>query len=391
MNQTKTLVALAIGVVIFAMGLMGGLILQADVIGRTPNQNNSLARGFEKLQVNGYTPRLLTEYAVEFNLENNGTSDIQIADVELNGYSNQSTNGMTQGWNGTTFLAPGQMGILYVYAPAYTYVIDQTMPQLPTNPTQTELENFEAWTYSYNSTFTFVTSTAGEYNYTIPGLGYGMAYAITTWTSSTTYSFTGSSSLTITNVTFSGITGIATNNLILSIKNTGTEQVTVGQVKVNNVIMAIDGSSTLTYSAGTNGTITLDNVGWANGNPYAINMYDGSGNGVGSTQQNAPGAGAQVGVVLYVANVDFYGNGTIIDIDVGNSGTSDTTITQVYIGTSTSAMDNQTIIPVSLPAGTVQRITLDFSWQPGVVYYFNVLASTGQQLPFTEQAPNTLS
>jgi hypothetical protein len=37
----------------------------------------------------------------------------------------------------------------------------------------------------------------------------------------------------------------------------------------------------------------------------------------------------QAGVVLYEANVNFYGSGLKIDIDIGNSGTSDTTITQV--------------------------------------------------------------
>jgi archaeal type IV pilus assembly protein PilA len=95
----------------------------------------------------------------------------------------------------------------------------------------------------------------------------------------------------------------------------------------------------------------------------------------------------QAGVVLYTANVNFYGNGTKIDIDVGDSGTSGTTIIQVYIGTSSSAMDNQTITPVPLQASTVQRITVDYSWQYGVTYYFKVLTSTGQSLPWNEQAP----
>ena len=95
----------------------------------------------------------------------------------------------------------------------------------------------------------------------------------------------------------------------------------------------------------------------------------------------------QAGVVLYKANVNFYGNGTKIDIDVGNSGTSDTKIIQVYVGLSSSAMDNQTITPVSLNADSVQRITVDYSWQNGVTYYFKVLTSTGQSLPWSEQAP----
>jgi flagellin-like protein len=95
----------------------------------------------------------------------------------------------------------------------------------------------------------------------------------------------------------------------------------------------------------------------------------------------------QAGVVLYKANVNFYGTGTKIDIDVGNSGTSDTRILQAYVGTASSALDNQTITPVTLAAGTVQRITLNYTWQSGTTYYFKVLASTGQYLQWSEQSP----
>lgn len=95
----------------------------------------------------------------------------------------------------------------------------------------------------------------------------------------------------------------------------------------------------------------------------------------------------QAGVVLYKANVSWPNNSTI-DIDVGNSGTSDTTIIQVYIGTSSSTMDNQTITPVSLPAGgNPVRIIVNHSWQNGITYYFKVLVSSGQSLPLIEQAP----
>jgi flagellin-like protein len=99
----------------------------------------------------------------------------------------------------------------------------------------------------------------------------------------------------------------------------------------------------------------------------------------------------QAGVVLYQSNVNFYGNGSKIDIDIGNSGTSDTTIIQVYIGTSSSSMNKQTITPVSLPAGSVQRITVNYSWQVGVTYYFKVTTSSGQTLPWYQQAPSTYS
>jgi flagellin-like protein len=95
----------------------------------------------------------------------------------------------------------------------------------------------------------------------------------------------------------------------------------------------------------------------------------------------------QAGVVLYKSNVNFYASGTKIDIDIGNSGTSDTTIIQVYIGTSSSSMENQTITPTLLRGNTVQRITVNYDWDAGVTYYFKVVVSSGQSLPWPEEAP----
>jgi flagellin-like protein len=99
----------------------------------------------------------------------------------------------------------------------------------------------------------------------------------------------------------------------------------------------------------------------------------------------------QAGVFLNAANVNFRGNGTVIDIDVQNAGTSDTAIVQVYIGTSSSSMNNQTISSLPLLAGQTQRLTVNYSWAPSVVYYFKVLASTGQSLQWSQQAPNSYS
>ena len=97
----------------------------------------------------------------------------------------------------------------------------------------------------------------------------------------------------------------------------------------------------------------------------------------------------QAGVMLYPANVNFYGNGTTIDIDIQNTGTTDTTITALYIGTSTSTMTNQTITPLPVDAGTTQRMTVSYGWQNGVTYYFKVLSdpSGGQPLQWSTQAP----
>ena len=109
-------------------------------------------------------------------------------------------------------------------------------------------------------------------------------------------------------------------------------------------------------------------------------------------------AGQQAGVILYKSNVRFYENGEKIDIDIGNSGTSDAQITQVYFGTSASNMQNWTTtqtLPVSLVAKDHARVTISNTtdtllWTPGTTYYFKVVTSSGQTLPpWPEQAPNS--
>jgi len=103
-------------------------------------------------------------------------------------------------------------------------------------------------------------------------------------------------------------------------------------------------------------------------------------------------AGQQAGVRLYKLNVNFYSANSTkkIDIDVGNSGTSDTHIILVYAGTSSATEQNQTTtptLPVSLAAGATQRITISYDWANGVTYYFKVASSAGQSLEWPEQAP----
>ena len=110
-----------------------------------------------------------------------------------------------------------------------------------------------------------------------------VSIAVAAWMGALTIGFMGSSSLTITNVQFSNST-----TAVLSVKNTGTNTVTVAQVKVNNAL-ATSITGTLTYPSGSNGTITVTlSTGFTAGNPYKFDLYDSSGQVVGSYQTNAP-------------------------------------------------------------------------------------------------------
>jgi flagellin-like protein len=108
-----------------------------------------------------------------------------------------------------------------------------------------------------------------------------VSIAVAAWMGALTFGFMGSSSLTITDVSFQGTSGVNTNSIVLTLKNTGTKQVTIGQVKVNNNI-AGNVTGTTTLAAGDIGkTLTINNWGWVSGNPYKIDLYDASGTGVG--------------------------------------------------------------------------------------------------------------
>ena len=102
----------------------------------------------------------------------------------------------------------------------------------------------------------------------------------------------------------------------------------------------------------------------------------------------------QAGVLLNPANVSFNETTGVITIDVQNTGTSDTKIAAVYIGTSASSTVKQTsttpslTTPQSLGAGDILTIAVNgYTWTAGDTYYFRVVPNAGAPLTFTEQAP----
>ena len=101
-------------------------------------------------------------------------------------------------------------------------------------------------------------------------------------------------------------------------------------------------------------------------------------------------AANQVGFIPYKANVSFR-TGSLITIDIGNSGTSSGQIVQVYVGTSASAMESQTTTPstpLTVAAGsTPVSFNVTYIWTAGTTYYFKVVPNSGAALTFQEQAP----
>jgi flagellin-like protein len=116
-----------------------------------------------------------------------------------------------------------------------------------------------------------------------------VSIAVAAWMGSLTTGFMGSSSITITDSSFQGTSGDSANYINITMKNTGTKQVIISNVKINSVVKSFSGVTTL--SPGDSGKVLMiSSVGWSNGNPYKIELYDSSGSIVGSTQPTAPGA-----------------------------------------------------------------------------------------------------
>jgi len=220
----------------------------------------------ESLTVEGYSFKLFTKAAILFELKNTGNTEVQISKVKMNGYLNQSVEGWNQGWNGTTFLQPGQTGILYVYLFCYFHVINASMPQLSSPPSQEEIETLYLWMDSFNCTFTFVTDTEHQYNCSVPGLALMILPA---WMGTLTFTFTSTEQLTITSVTF-----LSDNHINITMRNTGTASITIVEIWVNNV-KTWSGSSVMDVNYQK--SITLD-VAWVAGNSYQFKIITSKGN-----------------------------------------------------------------------------------------------------------------
>jgi len=174
----------------------------------------------------------------------------------------------------------------------------------------------------------------------------------------------------------------------VTINNTGVGAVTIVKVLVNYVKQQAV-NPFLPYTVAPDQGFMLNvTIDLSQNQTYQIDLFTSQGNKFSKLSQ-VPSEGHQAGVMLYKANTYFYSQtGTLkIDVDIGNSGTSDTQLTTLYVGTSTTSLLNQTITPVPLAAGKVARITIDYNWTKGVTYYFKVLSSTGQTIDWPEQAP----
>jgi archaellum component FlaG (FlaF/FlaG flagellin family) len=274
----KTIIALVVGALLFGGGLAGGMLLQRGVI-----TSQQPATAFERLTVVDYISRPFTRFGMQFTLRNDGSTDLQIVSILINGYSNESNQYSMIGWNGTNYFQPGETGLVWVYYPSYAQAINSAMPSgvsalsSSSQPTTEELEELESWVSSFNCTFTFITSTENMYNCSIPRLGYDLLVALSLSESSST-SYMATESIKITNVQFYLGHGApdGTDNMTITMQNTGTTSVTVTQITINNGPTNLL-TTQFTIPANTQ-TVANITYAWAYGSNYEIEAKTSNGN-----------------------------------------------------------------------------------------------------------------
>ena len=103
--------------------------------------------------------------------------------------------------------------------------------------------------------------------------------AVAAWAGALTFLYMKTEELTIIGVSYQGTSRVADNQIVVTLQNTGTADVTLTQAQVNgyDVAKTID-LLNVTISRGETQTITLNNVGWHSGYPYRIELQSSKGN-----------------------------------------------------------------------------------------------------------------
>jgi flagellin-like protein len=116
-----------------------------------------------------------------------------------------------------------------------------------------------------------------------------VSIAVAAWMGALTFTFMQTEQVSITNMVFTGTSNSSTNDIALSLKNTGTSPTTITVVKVNG-----DVHDDVTYSmtdgeleAGATGTVTINDVTWISGNTYRVILQSSTGTNVASYEKRA--------------------------------------------------------------------------------------------------------
>ena len=116
-----------------------------------------------------------------------------------------------------------------------------------------------------------------------------VSIAVAAWMGALTFTFMQTEQVSITSMTYSGTSNSSTNDIVLAVKNTGSNKLTLASVTLNN-----DPHTGVTFSpstgelnAGASGTVTLNDVQWVAGNTYKVVLQSDTGTNVASYEKRA--------------------------------------------------------------------------------------------------------
>lgn len=115
-----------------------------------------------------------------------------------------------------------------------------------------------------------------------------VSIAVAAWMGALTVGFMETKTVTITDATFT-VDTLDADIIELSVKNTGTGDVTIASAKINGELCDVAAEASLTIVAGGEDTITVSgaNAAWTAGNSYKIDLFDSNGQLAGSYQATA--------------------------------------------------------------------------------------------------------
>jgi flagellin-like protein len=115
-----------------------------------------------------------------------------------------------------------------------------------------------------------------------------VSIAVAAWMGALTFTFMQTEQVQITNMAFSGTTNSSTNDIILTVKNTGSSKTTLSAATLNNDVVTATYSFTAGELApGATGTVTLTDVQWISGNTYRVVLQSSTGTNVASYEKKA--------------------------------------------------------------------------------------------------------
>ena len=109
------------------------------------------------------------------------------------------------------------------------------------------------------------------------------------WLSTLPGRYGGTTAITVNDVQFTGTSGQSTNVMVLSLKNTGTQQVTIEMIRVNEMKFTFTDQNT-TYAPTEAKNLVINDIGWQPGFTYNIQIIGNTAQTVGAYQTTALGA-----------------------------------------------------------------------------------------------------